>query len=679
MLSQWLYLLKPIDCGPMRLKNRLTASPINTGLENLSNLSMLADFYARAAADGVSMVTVVSPAVSRLGRQGEHVVETGSDDFRRYRKIIDAVHVFNCRAALQLNHVGQDAQSVYPLSSVSGISRYTGKKFHAATRFMIRWIISQFTQAAQCAAGVGFDAVEINASGRSFIASFLSPAVNTRQDAWGTNQLGRFRLLLEIVRNCKKAVGETRAIGVRFNLVDLSPKGADWNEILRLTQMLRIAGADYLIGVPGGFEERVPTYTHAIPEGVWLSDYADLASSCDLPVFFPEPGTDFKALEAIAREHDNAVFSFGSPLIGDDRFLRKKLGQAAGEIRPWIEHHDAGEPTDVLRTNRLLNLLDPCQFGLFPLSSVRTPAPKSIAVIGGGLAGMLFATVAANRGHRVTLFEKESELGGLLYFLSKNEGNEKYEFWLKELKNNLQLAKVNVIYNKKVNLRELKRQGGFDRYVVATGSEPEIPDIPGINASNVLTYEELLNGEPVGNRVAVLGNGRVALHVSHYLLETSAEDQRSIASWRSAWGVDSVREHTGGVLGVVPEIERALRQLYLIELNAEVTRQLLSKLYNRWELTWLRMRGAQTIKNVNIEMIDNYAVRLSDGPNRVNRQTIRIDHVVVCSESIPNLEDRVGCSASEDLVTVIGAAASKRGYMNFASIVTQVYERAGII
>lgn len=679
MLRQWHHLLQPIDCGPMRLKNRLTASPINTGLENFSNLSMLADFYSHIAADGVSLVTIFSPAVNFLSRQGENVIAACSDDFRRYRKIIDAVRAFDCRAALQLNHVGQDAASIFPVSSVSGVSPHTGKSFHSAPGFLIRRVIRQFTQCAQQAVNIGFDAIEINASGRSFIASFLSPAINTRQDAWGKNQLGRFRLLLEIVRGCKKAIGEHKALGVRFNLIDFSPKGANWDEILRLIQMLRIAGADYLIGVADGFEERVPTHSHAIPEGVWLPDYMNLAHASDLPVFFSDPCTNFEQLEEISSKHNNAVFSFSSPLIADSAFIRKKLGIIEGTIRPWIEHHDCGVPTDVLRTRRILNLTDPLQFGQFPLSTVKSPTPKKIAVIGGGLAGMLFANIAAARGHQVTLFEKTASLGGQLHFLQKGERNDKYEFWLKILTDSLKLNNVEVIYNKKIHLQELKKNDLFDRYIVATGSEPEIPDIAGINASNVVTYEELLTDTPVGNRVAVLGNGRIALFVSRYLLENRAEDQWSAESWRNAWGIGPVKEFSGGVLGVVPEIDRALRQLYLIELDPEISKKLLSKIHNRWDLTWLRMRGAQTVKNINIELIDNYAVRISDGPHRVNRQTIRVDHVVVCAECTPNLEDRAGCTPTEDLVTVVGAASSSRGYMHFSDIIHQVYGKASVI
>ena len=443
--------------------------------------------------------------------------------------------------------------------------------------------------------------------------------------------------------------------------------------------MLRIAGADYLVGIVDGFEERVPTYSHAIPEGVWIPAYEALAQASDLPIFFTDPCTDFDQLETLAQKHDNAVFSLSTPLLGDSSFIRKKLGIAEGEIRPWIDHHDSGVPLDLLRTRRLLNLTNPCQFGRFPLSKVKTPVPKRIAVIGAGLAGMLFASIAAGRGHSVTLFEKNAEPGGQLHFARKIEDNEDYDKWIDLLKNSIQLNKVNVIYNKRIDLRELKKAGSFDRYVVATGSEPEIPDIAGINASNVVTYEELLNGSPVGNRVAVLGNGRLALSVSRYLLEKKSENKRSAESWLEAWGVGSIKEHAGGVLGVIPEIERAVRQLYLIELDVNISKKLLRKAHNRWDLTWLLMRGAQRVTQANIELIDNHAVRISDRPDRNNRQAIRIDHVVVCSECTPNLQDRVGLFSSEDHVLIIGAASTERGYMNFADIIYQVYEKASTI
>ena len=679
MLSQWQHLLRPIDCGPMHLKNRLTAAPINTGLENLSSLVLLSGFWARVAADGVSLITVVSPALSRQSKQGPNVVAAASDDFRRYRKVLEAASAFGCRTALQLNHVGQDAVSRYPVSSVSGVSKYTGRTFHAAPAFLIRKAISQFIACAQEAASVGFDAVEINASGRSFIASFLSPAVNTRRDAWGTNQLGRFRFLLEVVRGCKKAMGEDQALGVRFNLVELSPKGASWDEILRLIQMLRIAGADYLIGVAGGFEDRIPTHSHAIPDGVWLPAYEALAQASDLPVFFQDASEDFKLLEDISSRLENAVFSFSSPLVGDNAFIRKKLGLDYAPVDPWINHHDVGVPSDILRTKRLFSLTDPCLFGQYTFSRHKTQSPKRVAVIGGGLAGMLFALVASNRGHAVTLFEKGDELGGQLHFLNKIENFDNHANLLKIIENRLNLSEVNVVYNKRVQLQELKQENLFDVYIVATGSEPEMPDIPGINASNVVTYEELLTDTPVGNRVAIIGNGRIALGISRYLLENKQENERTAQSWRDAWGIGDIRQHAGGVLGFIPEIEPALRQLYLIELDPEVTKKLLRKTHNQWDLTWLLMRGAQTVRNVNIELIDNYAVRISDRPGRTNRHAIRVDHVVVCAECTPNLLDRVGYTPADEQVLLIGAASSDRGYMGLADIVRQVYEKAALL
>lgn len=251
-----------------------------------------------------------------------------------------------------------------------------------------------------------------------------------------------------------------------------------------------------------------------------------------LPIccLFTDPASDFDRLEDLAQKHDNAVFSLSTPLLGDSSFIRKNLGIAEGEIRPWIDHHDSGVPLDALRTRKLLNLTNPCQFGRFPLAKVKTPTPKRIAVIGAGLAGMLFASIAAGRGHAVTLFEKRSTPGGQLHFVRAIEDNENYDKWLDLLVNDLKLNKVNVIYNKRVDLQDLKKEDAFDRFVIATGSEPEIPDIAGINASNVVTYEELLTGTPVGNRVAVLGNGRLALAVSRYLLENKSETKRSAES-----------------------------------------------------------------------------------------------------------------------------------------------------
>ena len=145
---------------------------------------------------------------------------------------------------------------------------------------------------------------------------------------------------------------------------------------------------------------------------------------------------------------------------------------------------------------------------------------------------------------------------------------------------------------------------------LGSGLPGNAADIPGIDSSNVVTYEELLGDNlPVGNRVAVLGINPVSVTVCRYLLEQLEESEMSAEQWRKAWGIGDIRYNKGGVLGVVPEVPPPLRQVYLVESQRGQFANLVKKQTDRWELQWLLMRGAQTMRDINIESIDNHALR----------------------------------------------------------------------
>ncbi len=671
------HLSAALDCGRLHLKNRITAAPIFTGLEFNASLAELTRFYARLADDGVSMVTVCAGLVHNSGAPGRNWRAFDEElDVPRHRQLTGLLREKGCKAVLQLEHAGPAARS-WPRWSSSSIRQRERASCWRMPNFLIRRIIDSFIKTARLAQQSGYDGVEIHAADHSLAAAFLSPAINHRRDAWGATQLARFKFVLDIVRGIRKAAGEDFIIGVHFNLVELSPHGADWAEMLRFTQMLRIAGTDYLRPEFGGFENRIPTYLHPIPKNVWLPECRLLAENTTLAVIYNADRGRIEDADAALEGSANMVCALSRQLVADEHFIRKSLTMGQETIRPWIEHPECARTDDLSREHLLFSLSSPFSFNAFPRVFVPAEKKRTIAVIGGGLSGMLFAVVAARRGHCVRLFEEHDFLGGSLYFVGKIRQSSKIRTLIDQLQNELTSLGVEINLKAKERISNLLSLKDTELFIISTGSDPEIPDFPGIDSSNVVTYEELLGeNAPVGNRVAVLGVNPISVNVCRYLLEQREESELTAEQWRSAWGIGDFRSHKGGVLGVVPEIEPPLRQVYLVETERGQIQRLLQDTPSRWELQWLLMRGAQTLRDVNIESIDNFSLRASWGDRHENRYAVRVDHVVVCCGAVPNTDLAARLSIAGRNVLTLGAAAAESGYISIYDAAHEAIEKA---
>ena len=239
-------LKSPFALGPFTLKNRLVMAPVITGMEASPSISRIRDFYEKRAAGGASMITVSEAVVDKSGRRFSYEHAFGPDDVALHKPVVKAIHKHDCLAVLQLVHLGIDADVSVVSSAVNAQSRLTGRHGWPIRSTDLNRIVHLYGYVAQLAADAAYDGVEIDASGAGLTADFLSPVTNRRTDQWGRTQLARFKLALDVVRSVRKSIGSDRLIGFRFNLCQIHAKGADWAEIKRLIQMVRLAGVDYL-------------------------------------------------------------------------------------------------------------------------------------------------------------------------------------------------------------------------------------------------------------------------------------------------------------------------------------------------------------------------------------------------------------------------------------------------
>lgn len=677
------HLLTAYDCGPLHLRNRLTAAPIVTGYEHFGEVKLLKNLLTEYARDGVSMITVAAGIVHSSGRPFRNMLVFSESRARQHKVITDQLHQENCHAILQLIHAGPQADVLFPISSRQQLSPKTGRRAHGANNYTLRKLIAAYAKTARYSVLAGYDGVEILASGLCLPAVFLSPAMNDRKDAWGTNQLGRFKLSLDIVRAVRKELGPEKAIGFRFNLLELSPNGSDWDETLRFIQMLRIAGVDYLCADFGGIEDRIPGQSFDMPNGVWNSDYEALAENTELTVIFGHGFGRLEQADKLAQKHHNALFELSDELLGDTGYIHKCLGLSQEAVIPWISIQNEEIYNDIFRTKPVFNLVNP--FNILKSPKFFEPAvnQKKFVVVGAGPAGIYFSLVAAYRGHQVQLIEQNDRIGGSLWSLQKILQSEDILSWIKILEDKIKLSTIDLKLGTKATKTEILQLKDIDRFVLATGIEPDILDISGIDSSNVMTFDEMLeNNLPVGKRVAVIGATSMSLSVCRYLLGKNKEKTLAPDAWRKAWGIGNIKENAGGVLGFIPEIEPSSRLVYLMETKRGQISYLLKDTTDKtriWKYKWLLMNGLHTLDDINIEAIDNYSVRVSSGDRHTDRFTVRIDHVVICADVSPSdeLSEQLSYHNREQLF--IGSASLPQDQLSLKTVIQKAVELASRI
>ncbi len=671
-------LSSPFVLGSFTLKNRLVMAPIVTGMEASVDISAIRDFYEKRAAGGASMITVSEAVVENGGRRFHYEKAFSEQDIERHKPVVKAIHKHDCLAVLQLVHMGIDADVKVPISSVSELSRVTGRHGWSARTLELNRIVRLYGHIAKLAMDAMYDGVEIDGAGNGLIADFLSPMTNRRTDQWGRTQLARFKLALDVVRSVRKSVGEHRLIGFRFNLVEMHANGADWPEIKRMVQMLRMAGVDYLACDFGNRYVPVPTKGYAVAPGAFFQDYMALSEIAEMPVVFGKELTEPEKLEAIAAVNDAALFEVAGPLIADPEFISKSLENRADEILPCLRCMIGCEKRNNRANAPISCLVNPDLFGLLERTHTLASMRKEIAVVGSGIAGIMFSLTAAKRGHKVFLCERNNEIGGMLRMMSRIPGRESFLPWLNLLEQQLVASGVVICKNTEANHQVLLEEKHFDEFVIAAGATPMVPDIDGIDSSNVLTYEELLADQmAVGNRIAVLGMNTIGLAIARYLACGHQEAAFSDPTlWRNAWGLGSVKDNKGGVIGIIPEIAEPVRQVYLMERDDEETKQLLDNRNKLCDWKWLRMKGVQMYRGVNFELIDNHSIHVSFGEHHRDQLAIPITHVVVSWERSPNRSLYFMLHAAGKKVHTIGTCAEDSMNRNLISIAREAIDLA---
>lgn len=623
------HMLAPLDLGFTVLKNRILMGAMHTGLEEeKSGLSKLAAFYRERAQAGVALIVTGGFSPNMVGRLAPFSAKlTNRKEQARHVCITEAVHEAGGKIALQILHAGRYGYHPFIVAPSAIPSPITPFKPWTLSKRGIAKTIQQFARCAALAQEAGYDGVEVMGSEGYLINQFIVAHTNHRKDAWGGDFSRRMRFPVEIVRAIRAEVGPAFILIYRLSLLDLVKQGSSWEEIVSLAQAIEQAGATMINTGIGWHEARIPTIASMVPPGVFTPLTQRLKTAVHIPLITSNRINTPELVEEIIATQQADMVSMARPLLADPAFVEKALLDESAAINTCIGCNQACLDRVFVRQPATC-LVNPRAGNETTLIYEQTQKVKKIAVVGGGPAGLAFAVTAASRGHQITLFEKESILGGQFNLAKTIPGKADFAESLRYYAYQLEKYKIETHLGKTAQLADLQR---YDEIVLATGVMPRIPEITGIDHPSVMTYLEVLRQEKTpGKRVAILGAGGIGFDMAIWLTQPDLQGKTEIyQDFYARWGIDIFSDHPGGL--VAPQLPAPQREVYLLQRKKEKFGVRLGKTTGWIHRLSLKQQQVRMLGGVVYELIDDEGLHLRIDEQK---QCLAVDTVILCTGQV---------------------------------------------
>jgi len=598
--------------------------------DNCAVTDKLVDFYAERARGGAGMITIGFACVNDESRGMWNVLGAQRDDLiPGLSRLAKSIKAEDACCAVQINHAGANAFSVFmdgeqPVapSNIPGLSKETPRSL---TVHEIRQTIDDFAQAALRVKKAGFDAVEVITGSGYLISQFLSLVTNKRDDEYGGSLENRMRFGLEVMQAVRQAVKEDFPLIARMNGNEFMPGGLDRKDLQTFARRLVEVGTADAINVNVGWHQaRVPQITSIVPRGMYAYLAKGIKQQVNVPVIASHRINDPKTAREILADGLCDMTAMGRGLIAD----------------PYLpEKARTGNEQNIVHC---IACAQGCFDALFRLTSVeclcnpkagyecdrrieKAEQAKKVMVIGGGPAGMSAALAAKERGHNVTLYEKDGRLGGQLFLASAPPGRQEFAELAKDLANQLTVNNVKVVINKEVDLQLIEDEKP-DTIILASGARSLTPGIPGVDRPNVVqAWDVLQENVFTGQRIAVIGGGAVGIETALFLADKgtlSPESVKFLLVNKAETPEDLYQLSTQGTKDIV-----------LLEMLDRIGQDIGKS--TRWGMIQdLERDGVSVqIKSKALEITDEGVRVVSDGIEEL----IPVDTVVLAAGAIPDI------------------------------------------
>ncbi len=651
MTSPYKHLLEPLDLGHTTLRNRVIMGSMHTGLEDRAkHLPELAAYFAERAEGGVALSVTGGYAPNRHGWLlpfGSLMTSKKLAD--KHRLVTDAVHEHDGKIAMQILHAGRYGYHPFKRAASSKPSPITpfGKPKAMSTK-EVDDTVNDFARSAVLARRAGYDGVEIMGSEGYLINQMITARTNNRSDRWGGSAENRMRFPVEIVERVREAVGDDFIVMYRMSLLDLVDDAQSWDETVELAKKLESAGVSIINTGIGWHEARIPTIVTSVPRGAFAWVTGKLKPEVSVPVVASNRINTPEIAEEIIASGQADLVSMARPLLSDPHFVNKAAEDRADEINTCIACNQACLD-HTFKNKRATCMVNPRAGYETTLILSPTRKAKRIAVVGAGPAGLAAATELAGRGHSVELFESLPEIGGQFRLAMQIPGKEEFRETIRYYSRRMEIAGVKLHLGVRAEVEQLE---GFDEVVVATGVEPRIPSLPGVDHPSVVNYQEVIrNGAPVGRRVAVMGAGGIGFDVSEFLLHDAEE---SIEHWMERWGVTDPSLERGGLATKLKAPPK--REVFLLQRKDTELGKGLGKTSGWVHRQTLKDSDVEMIKGVTYDRIDDAGLHIRLGKDGEESRVLDVDTIILCTgqESVRDLIEPL--EALGKPVHVIGGA-----------------------